>query len=276
MQEYLDNDTNTARMLDQPYELWNYYLRSYIDNNLVIEGAATQPEIWFTEYNLHDSSVPAGGSWAHGLYTATYSLLFANDPRVTLALHHEVQASTIEFEDIFSADGFTAFANDGNNYPPYFKGAVFDTTPYGLTAQGLTTQMINTAAVDQNEAQSLSFSGGPTFADGQLQDPAMFGEVYATQGSSTSQVIILNLSRTSQTVDLSGIVSGGTYYQIYGDSNAYVTGAPPSTKGGPWPAYHKGGDPAFLSTITAQGFTNPLPLPPYSITRIVATNNPLN
>ena len=211
------------------------------------------PDVWFTEFNLKDDTVNAGGTWAHGLYLATYDLLFATNPRVTMALHHETQDATEADPDIFAA------ANGFSNYKLNIATALD-----GYTASGLTTREINAAALGQTHAEALTFPGAPTFS-GSMQ-PVIIGELFA--GGQDNQAILLNLDSAPQTVDIGGVIAKGTFRQIYGEAGAYVDG---NTTPGGFEAWDDV-NPAMQANLTFIGGTlvaDSLMLPPFSITRVI-------
>jgi len=217
----LVTDANAETMFTEPYSAWDK-LTGTLFPALRVAGVYT-PKIWFTEYNLHDTNTPplASGTWASGLYTAMFSLLFATNTRVELAIHHEVQARAATFPDIFASTGA-------------FKSLPFSGTPgeiptslYGYSAQGITTRAIDRASLGQTRAETLSFNNAPTL-DG--THPVLLGEYYCGSQNgdcqkSAGQIIILNLDNISHKLDLTGIMSSGTYYQTFGDAGAYVDGA---------------------------------------------------
>ena len=67
------------------------------------------------------------------------------------------------------------------------------------------------AGLGQTSAETLTFAGAPTF-DG--SHPKLIGELYS--GATRPQIIILNLDNVAHTVNVSGVISGGTFRQIYG------------------------------------------------------------
>lgn len=213
------------------------------------------PNIWFTEYNLKDSNIQAMGTWAQGLYVATYSLLMASNPRVTVAVHHEVQAGGPDAPDIWANSATNGYSNYGLAIP---------TAPLGLTAQGLTTRMLDMAAINQTEAEALTFPNGPTF-DG--THPKLIGEVFAT--SVSGNIVILNLDSAPHTVNLSLVITSGTYNQIYGNAGAYVSGA---TVSDGYQAYDTGSPPVSDNLTQTTGTVNPasVSLPAFSATSIAA------
>jgi hypothetical protein len=121
-------DSTTAEtMLYQPFLNWDG-----VGNTNSIEAedmpsltrSGYTPDVWVTEYNLRDSKHPAFGTWAHGLYTATMSLLFLEDMRITMAIHHETQGTNAIYPDILESTN--AFA------PPELSLATNPMLPGGV------------------------------------------------------------------------------------------------------------------------------------------------
>jgi hypothetical protein len=245
-------NTSAATMLLTPFQQW----AAVVANDFpALATANYTPNVWFTEFNLKDDTVSAGGTWAHGLYLATYDLLFATNSRVTMALHHETQDATEGDPDIFAG------ANGFSNYSLKIATALD-----GYTASGLTTREINTAALGQAQAEALTFPGAPMLS-GSTQ-PVIIGELFS--GGSVTQAILLNLDSAPHAVDLSGVIGGGTFRQIYGEAGAYVDG---NTTAGGFEAWDdvNPATPANLTLTTDALVANSLTLQPFSITRVMAT-----
>ena len=275
-------DSTAETMLETPFTSWDTIVShdfpSLTNNNYV-------PNIWFTEYNLNDPNTQALGTWAQGLYVATFSLLYATNPRVEMALHHDVQ-STGPGGDIFATND--AFSQA--------YGISIGTAIDGYTAMGLTSREVDIAALGQTNAEALTFPSGPTFDNS--THPKLIGEVFSNcsgnctattecpSGSNTTvecQIIILNLDNQPHTVNISGpLPKGGTYRQIYGSAKTYVDGnltsngfegfdanlAPDNLTlvSSPLPLP---GAVALVCGPNSSATTACLPLPPFSITRII-------
>lgn len=380
--------SNADTMLYTPFSVWSTGSNSILNSDiasLTNSNTGYTPDIWITEYNLNDTHVAAFGTWAHGLFTATMSLLFLESDRVQMALHHDAQGSPT-YSDVFqSPEGFNppALSIDnnpslpngvasiaysetlypvgamstfswsvasGSTLPPGLtlstktddgvvvgvlggtppsgsngtynfgiqltdtvsqaqvtqnftlvvqssgaptldcgsgpnvwtyptNGANIATKVYGLTAQGLTTREVDTAALGQAKAQRLTFSGAgvPYFSqDGAT--PKLYGWMFSGGTAIPTQTVILNLSGSTQTVDLSsvsGISSGNSIRQLSAtDPGTYVTGG---VLTGAFQAVDYNmpngstSQPVTLTTGSLGGSGFPMtavPLPAFSITRI--------
>ena len=254
-------NSNAWMMLLTPFEQWAAVLAEDFPA-LAKAGsprsAVYAPSVWFTEFNvLKDDTV---GTWAHGLYLATYDLLFATNSRVTMALHHETQDAMEAYGDIFA--GTSGFSNQTVN---------ITTALDGYTASGLTIREIDTAALGQTFAQALTFPGAPTFT-GSTQ-PVIIGELFAGGGQRPVQAILLNLDSAPHTVDVSGVIGTGTFRQIYGEAGAYVDG---NTKVGGFEAWDDVNPTTQtnLTLTTGALVANSMTLQPFSITRLISTRRP--
>jgi hypothetical protein len=145
------------------------------------------------------------------------SLKFLEQDQIKIMVHHEVVGPGA-YGDIFQdTNGLRAVPGAGN----------LSTVQWGLSAAGLTSLQINTAAKGQSRAQELRFAGSPTitarnFADGStVTYLALHGWMFS--GGRNAQLVMLNFSDAPLAVDLSALISkGDTYLQISGDPGAYV------------------------------------------------------
>jgi hypothetical protein len=203
----VENATDAANMLAQPFMTWTGMEATDLPS--IPSGM----NVRVTEYNLQDGN-SAAGSWCHALYLATLSLEFLGSAQIQHAMHYTTVEQAGHGELFNGTDGFagTQFVN----HPA--------TTEYGLSASGLMSQLLNLASVGQDSAQQLSFgSNVPMIHDsnGDPAYPALYG--WRFTGSGTNELLILNLDSSSLTVDLSGIVSSGSFEEIYGNAWILVT-----------------------------------------------------
>ena len=251
----IDN-TSAETMLNQPFLFWDQIVSMVFPT--LVDSTGSMPNVWFTEYNFRDDNIQAAGTWAHGLYLATYSLLYATNPRVKMALHHAVQGGA-EFGDLFdSTNGFAGF--------PVAQSIT--TTLYGYSASGLTSREVDIAGLSQSQAEALTFNGGPTFSDGH---PKLVGELYT--GAANAQLIILNLDNQAHNINLSALSvlsNGGSYRQIYGDAGAYVDGDVIAGGFRAWTVSNSTNTEDDLTLATQTTLPTTLKLHPFSITRISA------
>jgi hypothetical protein len=101
--------SNADTMLYMPFNVWSTGTNSVLNADLPSLTNTTtgyNPNIWVTEYNLRDANVAAFGTWAHGLFTATMSLLFLESSRIQMAIHHDVQGGTVYADVLESSNAF--------------------------------------------------------------------------------------------------------------------------------------------------------------------------
>lgn len=254
----IDN-TSAETMLNQPFRYWDEIVSTVFPQ--LVDSIGSKPNVWFTEYNFRDDSIQAAGTWAHGLYLATYSLLYATNSRVRMALHHAVQGGA-QFADIFDS-------TDGFSQSPVVAPLV-NTKLYGYSASGLTTREVDNAALGQNQAEALTFNGGPAFSDGH---PKLIGELYSS--AANRQIIILNLDNVAHLVDLSALkISSGSYRQIWGAAGSYVDGFPAAGGFEAWIINNPTTNPTRtehdVTLLTQASVPTTLTLHAFSITRITA------
>jgi hypothetical protein len=232
-----------------------------------------------------------------------------------MAIHHDAAGNAF-FADIFSSDsGFSGSGSDvgttpseddssanaagalctssGNGTdeaaPATPPGGSMPTNPDGLTAGGVAQTEIDTAALGQSTATELAFSSDPTITDPSGTNPAypsLYGWLFA--GNGTPQLVILNLSKNAQVLDVSQIpaianASSVTYRQISGFPGDYMTGfvdlSACSNTSNPQTCdyeafYLDDSDGVHADDIAVIDTTLSVPtllkVPPYSLTRIAA------
>jgi hypothetical protein len=247
--------TNAKQMLAVPFLIF----QEVQDKDFAPNGAipATVP-VWVTEYNVDNQEPLHHGTWAHGLCLAGMSLKFLEEPQIELMVHHEVVGPGA-YGDIFQdANGLRAVPGATN----------FSTVQWGLSAAGLTSLQINTAAKGQSRAQALKFAGTPTItavnsATGEtITYPALYGWMFS--GASQAQLVMLNFFDQPLPVDLSALISNGAaYVQISGDPGAYVLDGAYSTA-----ATLSGASDDLTQTTGSLMNSKSFSLPAFSITRI--------
>ena len=206
--------------------------------------------VWFTEFNLHRTS-RAMGTWAHGLFVATESLLFMEDRRVQMETHHELVGDS-GYGDLFYTKQAFAHTDDGASG----VNAELATTQWGESAMADTLNLIGRAAVGADHAELLAFKNAPLLSDAKdnFGFPALYG--WSFLHGTSSRLVVLNLSNRRLLVDLSKMDSHLAYDQISGDPGTYVTGG---LQGSPSNLKEERGRVASASNFA---------LPPFSITLI--------
>jgi len=197
-------------------------------------------EVWITEYNLFDRTGPVRGTWAHGLFSAVLTLIFLQEPRITMATYHSLYGNAM-FTAILN--GEHAFANLTEDNPP--------TTPYALTASGKTLALLGEALRGAVSAQRLEFPANPDISAPHTGSyPSLVGWKFSR--GAAAKYFILNLSGKPINIPFGGsLPTAGKFTQISGDPHTLVTG--------PKSLMETGGD------LSRDGR---LKLPPYSCTLI--------
>ena len=202
---------------------------------------STGKPIWVTEYNVGTNDDPTKAEWAHGLMSASKSLLYLADPvfeRVTIF-------------DLASPD-FGSISRDG---------------PWGTSAQGEALQIYAPAIRGAGSVEPLSFPAGPRVTvavagtahvpAGPFTYPSLTGFAFADPGSSTaSSLVLVNNTGATYRVDLG---------QVFGDT-PHTFAQKAEDPAAPVDDSH----PVPLTTGGGAG-SDLLPVGPYSITRVNAS-----
>lgn len=257
----LYTSSDIPEFLYRPFESWDVLADE--DLPTVRPGR----EIWITEYNLTDNSIPVHGTWGHGLFVATKSLLFLEDYRINHIVFHTMDGTAVYGAFFNSNNGFDFGDNSDFVEPPVIK----PTTAWSLTAAGEVLNLISESADGMNNASELSFGNIPpiTFVrDGEtLTYPAVYGWQFSNANGSSA--IIVNLSATEIKVNTTDVFpAGGTFNRYAQDPLAYITDVKNLT--------HK--QDALGATLTLKGYSiveiksaSVPPPPPAQVTISVVT-----
>lgn len=183
-----NNDLNRVapNVLGAAFGRWQTFQQNDLQN------VPMGKEVWVTEYNLFDRKVAIQGTWLHGMYVLTQSLLFLEDSRIQMVINHALVGSAT-FSAIFDdSEGFqlTGFISPPN--PPITK-------PFTLTASGYSLRMFSKATRGMNSAQKLSFDPNPAVRTSRgTQYPTLLGWTFS--GSNSRQTLVVNLGSTAQTI----------------------------------------------------------------------------
>jgi hypothetical protein len=176
-------------ILGNPYARWNS--ASTYDYKLLPPGM----KAWITEYNLFEKEGVVAGTWTHGLYAISQTLMFMENPLTELFCYHNLTTSA----------QFAAIYNNAQGLDKAVKKQ--PTTPLTLTAPGHTLELAGKFLKHGGTATKLQFPGNPQLAASRGQKyPALNGWMVAhAKGKS---VIVINLSSESKKIDCSGLLSG--------------------------------------------------------------------
>jgi hypothetical protein len=183
-----DTADGPAAVLSTP---WVHY-QALAAGELALFASYDLP-VWVTEFNMKDES--AGkiyqGTWLHGLFVAAEALIFTANPAIEYA-GLNATVGNAQISPIFdNAKGF------GSGGPP--------TVPLALSAAGTTLSIIQAAFSRGTASQPLAFSPNATLTSAGA--PSLLGSALTT-GAGT-ELLLLNLSSSAQTVDLSVFFPAG-------------------------------------------------------------------
>ena len=211
------NSEEVPIILGQPFRKWQG-----LQKNERFGLIPDNKEIWITEYNLfeqifdkqnEDAKQRVMGSWAHGLYTLTSSLLFLEDSRIAIACNHVLTGNS-RFAAIFDREKSFINPSDEN----------VRVQPMTLSATGWTLSFLGQASSGMKQAQKIDFSGVPTLVGKKdFEYPALYGWMF--ENNTDSQAVIVNLSDKELKVDLEQLFANPTQYeQIAENPQTLVTG----------------------------------------------------
>ncbi len=229
-------------ILGQPFRKWHS-----LQKNKRFQLIPDNKEIWITEYNLFEKifgkknqnqQQRVMGSWVHGLYTLTTSLLFLEDSRIAIACNHVLTGNS-RFAAIFNHEKSFVNPTDEN----------IRVQPMSLSATGVTLSFLGEASSGMNQAQKIDFFGVPTLVGKKnFEYPALYGWMF--HNDTQSQAIIVNLSDRDLKIDLESLfASTPKYKQIAENPRTLVTGS------------------EVLKLKSGIAF-NGMVLPPYSVTKL--------
>lgn len=233
---------DVANILSQPFYNW----QKLQAENSQFKQVPDNKEIWITEYNLMEKIFNPGqknqqarvfGSWAHGLFTMSMSLLFLEDQRVSTICNH-VLIGPATFGAIFAND--KVFRNLSENT---------SVTPLGLSATGSNLQLLGQATQGMTTAQKIEFTNIPNLRSKEnFTYPALYGWLFSN--GSNNQAIIINLSDQNLAVDISSFwQKQGNFEQISAPPRTLVTNQDSLTR-------------------NSGNITKQITLPPYSVTKL--------
>jgi hypothetical protein len=226
--------SDVPTMLGAPFSVW-----TQLQNELGKIPAGMQ--VWITEFNLMDHNAPTHGTWAHGLFVATESMLFLDNPKIALIEPHAISGNAI-FGAVFSNERAFNFGGDFISPNKQIK-----TTPLAPSAMGTTLALFAQATRDQTATQKIVFAPNPTVR-GKTNNayPTLLGRVFTSTGERSG--IIINLSGDAYALNL-GSLGFRSFDQVYADPITLIA------------------TPRDVTRVTGT-ISSALTLPPYSVTRL--------
>ena len=234
-------------ILGEPFRNWQKI-------SAIIHNFPSQKQIWITEYNLSEDinttksakRQRVAGSWLHGLYTVSMSLLFLEDPRIDIACNHML---------IGSSQFATILAHQNSILDPSNPQATNE--PLTLSATGYTQQFLGDVTQGMTKAQRIYFNRNYSLkGNDNYYYPALYG--WAFSDGKQRKSLLLNLSAQPLEINISSLASGAVdYHTIHGSPRVLVTNS------------------AQLDQQTGTTRHN-LVLPPYSITKLTDVQAAVN
>ncbi|BAC89725.1 gll1784 [Gloeobacter violaceus PCC 7421] len=227
--------SEVAVVLGMPFLAWSKLQQNGL--------ALVEPdrEVWITEYNLFDQGQPLPGTWMHGLGLAAATLLFTEDPKITLIQCHALIGNAL-FASVFSSE--RGFRLAGFTSPTEAPATV----PFALSASGRALQLVGDALRGMTDVQRWTAPGSPT-----LQGRGGFAysavAAWSFGDGPRREAVLLNLSAGAQPLALPAALANGRFEQLSGAPLTLVS------------------DSASLNHNQGR-FAGKLDLPPYSITRL--------
>jgi hypothetical protein len=189
------NYLSVADALAQPFDGWREMDAKYLPP---LRGAK---EIWITEYGLSEHNASLPNTWAHGLFIASQTLLFLDDPHITLIDNQALVGNPV-VGAILPGESAPAFA---------------------LSASGRALALIAGTIRSSSSAQPMIFSPAPQIGSAKHVYPAVFG--YYFTGADQAGAILINLSGQYYSPDLIDLFPNGMFVeQVFGDPTSIVSG----------------------------------------------------
>ncbi len=204
-------------LLSRPFTMWR--ILSTEDFPLVPPNS----DIWITEYNLRDKTRPVHGCWAHGLFAATQTMHFLNEPRIKHLAFHAISGTAVAGCFFFNTKGYE-FGADENFIPP--SPSPGSTKYWGKTAAGITMELMGLAAKDMKFVSPLEFSPNPTATVFDGVNTVVYPELYgwAFEKDDSFHVVLVNLSSTQRDINTSHLFpAGGKYTRYHAEPTLYIT-----------------------------------------------------
>ncbi|MCC0176448.1 hypothetical protein I4641_05580 [Waterburya agarophytonicola K14] len=233
-------DADVRFILGEPFRNWQKISQ-------IIDRFPDNKKIWVTEYNLmEDIRATSGekqqriaGSWIHGIYTLSMSLLFLEDDRIDLACNHML---------IGSSQFSTILANEGSFIDPSHKD--IKSQPLTLSANGKTHKLLGNAMSGMTQARKINFDRQDNLmGNNGISYPALYGWKFSDQDQSGT-ALLLNLSSRPIKLEITSLFTGAINYQtISGSPTDLVT------------------KPGILEQKTGK-MENNIVLPAYSVTKM--------
>jgi hypothetical protein len=187
-----DAGTPSATVLDEAFSTWQ---RDGGGLNLVTSIGALGPETWVTEFDLNDTSGGHfAGTWVHGLFVGERLLEYLSVPSIARVCLYNFSTGT-SHAAVYDVSGQPIGTTDA--------GQVIHSTAWQESASGAAYALFGRALAGAVRVQGLTFAS-PATTPG--MNPALTG-VAIENGQGQWQVVVLNATSQTFSLDLGGIVS---------------------------------------------------------------------
>jgi hypothetical protein len=155
-------------------------------------------KVWFTEYNIVDTTKTVFYTWIHGIFAAKMSLTFLEEERTDLACFYEM----------IGKSGYEVISSNQQ---------------FALTAAGWSMRLLGDTMKGMTTARKIDFAANSTSNEGS-SSPPLLGWIF-TDGTH-HQAFIVNSSTSSFTLDVDPIFPQESHFQqLTGDPFKRIIGS---------------------------------------------------
>ncbi len=196
LQNVFDKSESIQFVLGSPFMRWNN--ANTYDYKILPKGM----KAWITEYNLFEKEGVLAGTWAHGLYALSQTLLFLENSTTELICYHNLTTSA----------QFAAIFNNDQGFSKAYKK--IDNKPFEYSAAGECLALSGTAMQAGGVAVKLAFSNNVLLSANRGQKyPSLNGWVFKSMKG--NKIIVTNLSSQPVNASFAEVVKGAiTYTQL--------------------------------------------------------------
>lgn len=196
VQAVFDQPSSIPVVLGIPFQRWKN-TEAY-DYQLLPSGM----KVWASEYNLFEREGVMAGTWAHGLYSATQTLLYFENNKTELACYHNLTTSA----------QFAAIFNNTNGFAKAVKKK--ENSAYDFTASGYTLSYFGRLISGGGTVMKLKFSYNPQISGLRGQNyPGLYS--WMVNGSKGKKIMVVNLSDENIITDFGKLLKGSVAFEQY-------------------------------------------------------------
>jgi hypothetical protein len=163
----------------------------------LLQSLPQNMRVWFTEYNIVDTTNDVFYTWIHGIFAAKMSLTFLDEERSELAC----------FYDMIGKSGYEVISSNQEFAP---------------TAAGWAMRLIGDTMKGMTSARKMDFGAHSTFSGG-ISSPSLLGWIF--NNGTRNQAFIVNSAADSYTLTTDSLFSEKTrFQQLSSDPFKRITG----------------------------------------------------